>query len=573
MVPSRMSSRLSLSTGENSRRDSIDSNASMTYRRLSFEDDLFTAKVYKRNYHNTQSQRQRRKEPDRDDETIVPQSCGQQHNMEVPELILQPCSLGKTTTESIAYHEPRFEDDELFGAKVHKKTYRNIGSQLQHGKDPDLDLDVDTIIPRYCDGETTTVTSATGSHSYIERWEYLKNRITPVSTSYKNLVMACDRGDNESLMTQLAKMPVRTPGSLMVPTILGGYISGSFYFCPIHAAVFNGHVEVMLTLLRRAKLEDDIDRVVEKAIGGTEVDRWRPLHVATLKRNLPMIKLLVEYGASASSKTGYGVQPAHIAARTGSMDILAFLFSAHANPNCTDMNGRQPLHYITDSQDLPDVVEYLAKKGGHHDDIVQGLAPNLLCIACKNDFIGNLKALLSLGAGAGWYSACDLQSALGTAIRYGSPLSVQFLLEYGVIPTRRSPAGRFGLRTFFLRHGANLQYLGVADIRILRLLLERVDLLAWNHRESTTVLQSLFHLFDSKLQRNNFAKLLMENLPEHRIFELETLRSIMSREEARSMELAVEPLSSHASTPLGSVSYMTPKQTLLRKVEGTNQRS
>ena len=34
IVPSRMSSRLSLSTGENSRRDSIDSNASMTYRQV-----------------------------------------------------------------------------------------------------------------------------------------------------------------------------------------------------------------------------------------------------------------------------------------------------------------------------------------------------------------------------------------------------------------------------------------------------------------------------------------------------------------------------------------------------------
>lgn len=92
--------------------------------------------------------------------------------------------------------------------------------------------------------------------------------------------------------------------------------------------------------------------------------------------------------------------------------------------------------------------------------------------------MGNLKALLSLGARAGGYSVCHLQLALDTAIRYGSPLSVQFLLEYGVIPTRRSPAGRSGLHTFFIRHDANLQYLGVADIRILRLLLERVDLLA-----------------------------------------------------------------------------------------------
>ena len=45
IVPSRMSSRLSTSTNQGL---SIDDN--MSYRRLSFEDDLFTAQVYKRSY-------------------------------------------------------------------------------------------------------------------------------------------------------------------------------------------------------------------------------------------------------------------------------------------------------------------------------------------------------------------------------------------------------------------------------------------------------------------------------------------------------------------------------------------
>ena len=45
IVPSRMSSRLSVST-----RQSLSSDNHLSYHRLSFEDDLFTAKVYKRSY-------------------------------------------------------------------------------------------------------------------------------------------------------------------------------------------------------------------------------------------------------------------------------------------------------------------------------------------------------------------------------------------------------------------------------------------------------------------------------------------------------------------------------------------
>lgn len=50
IVPSRMSSRFSLSTCQTGARESVKSEEDILYRRLSFEDDLFTAKVYKRNY-------------------------------------------------------------------------------------------------------------------------------------------------------------------------------------------------------------------------------------------------------------------------------------------------------------------------------------------------------------------------------------------------------------------------------------------------------------------------------------------------------------------------------------------
>lgn len=72
IVPSELSSRLSLSTNESGDHDSLRSYESIVYHRLSFEDELFTARVYKRNYRNPRWLRLRKKEPDLDHGTVTP---------------------------------------------------------------------------------------------------------------------------------------------------------------------------------------------------------------------------------------------------------------------------------------------------------------------------------------------------------------------------------------------------------------------------------------------------------------------------------------------------------------------
>ena len=68
IVPSRMSSRLSTST-----REGLSSDDDMSYRRLSFEDDLFTARVYKRSYRTPFIQRlfRRKVQIESDTATII----------------------------------------------------------------------------------------------------------------------------------------------------------------------------------------------------------------------------------------------------------------------------------------------------------------------------------------------------------------------------------------------------------------------------------------------------------------------------------------------------------------------
>ena len=60
-----------MSTNQTGRRDSIGSHASMVYHRLSFEDDIFTARVYKRNYRSPRLQRFWKRKPNIDHETIA----------------------------------------------------------------------------------------------------------------------------------------------------------------------------------------------------------------------------------------------------------------------------------------------------------------------------------------------------------------------------------------------------------------------------------------------------------------------------------------------------------------------
>ena len=106
----------------------------------------------------------------------------------------------------------------------------------------------------------------------------------------------------------------------------------------------------------------------------------------------------VENGASVLSKTGYGIQAVHLAAGTGSIGIIEALFAADADLNCTDLYRRQPLHYILDFQDRPDIIKHLVKGGASIYGIHCVDGPTPLGMAFKNNFPGHLKALLSFGA-------------------------------------------------------------------------------------------------------------------------------------------------------------------------------
>ena len=329
IVPSRLSSRLSISTSQSSRSNSISDYVSMIYQRLSFEDDLFTARVYKRNYRNTRLQRLRRKDfdleqnevtkiSDSDNDTIYPGGKRRQ-NRSIAEK-----KVGRSTDGR--------NDTDLPAKTAERITNGDVGQHVAHGI-------------------TVNTTQSTTTDQHFDDMEYhvgasaikndgLHNRPTHRTGGdfYADFFHACGRGNNNLVKRQLA----------MAPLILGSYTSSLLHFCPIYATVSNGHVEVMQTLLKVAQYGRFVGQVVEKPIGGIEDDVCRPLHVATMKGNLAMVELLLEKGASPNSRTDFGHRAVHLAARIGSVEILTALINAGAETDCTDGYGLQPQDYTSE---------------------------------------------------------------------------------------------------------------------------------------------------------------------------------------------------------------------------------
>ena len=303
-----------------------------------------------------------------------------------------------------------------------------------------------------------------------ERNHNLDSSNTLASASYTKLVQACSRGEHDLVKEQLAMMPARTPRKRRVPTLLGSKNSGLIYFCPITAAVFGDQVEVMQTLLQRAELENDVDRVVEKVIGGNGIRPWRPLHVATLKRNLSMVELLLQNGASVCSEIGNGIQAAHLAARLGYLEILSTLEDGGANLDREDQNGLPPRKY----------------------NLYFSTPDNNSCMRMAAELRHRVHPALTRQIDSTWdgnapwpYKSLPERSlqTLHMAIRLGLPSLVEELIKEGFDPNHCRDDGGTGLHTFVRRYCTMPKRDESANKEILRLLLEVVDLWAKDKME------------------------------------------------------------------------------------------
>ncbi|GBL94900.1 Ankyrin-2 [Araneus ventricosus] len=72
--------------------------------------------------------------------------------------------------------------------------------------------------------------------------------------------------------------------------------------------------------------------------------RDTPLHIASRRRDIDLMRLLIEKGAAVNLQNSEGMTPLHIAAMEGDEGMLKVLSQANARANILDRRDRAPVH-------------------------------------------------------------------------------------------------------------------------------------------------------------------------------------------------------------------------------------
>jgi ankyrin repeat protein len=183
--------------------------------------------------------------------------------------------------------------------------------------------------------------------------------------------------------------------------------------------------------------------------------------MSAMQRNVELGGNLMRDGVDTEHASfPHGIQPIHRAAACGSINIIKILLHHGAAIDSIDVDGRQPLHYASQSQccDGPDVIEFLCSHGADVDaNCSKGLVSSPVHFASAQNRVENLKALLALGAKIDDDHCGSVVSALNIAMRFRAFATASLLLEHRADPNRRDEIGRLAFHALFAEyHGEGL---------------------------------------------------------------------------------------------------------------------
>lgn len=367
-----------MSTIQTDAQRSVENGEAMIYRRLSCEDDLFTARVYKRNYRHPMLLRQIKDKSQSISRSITAVTAKQQGNRD---------------------------------SHYQKKPKSDTGNDLIIGKS------FNTISPEVPRTERRDMIPARDRPFLGIVWNSENNVV------YDTFMSACEQGDLHTVRDFLRKGYEMHNHKIYYPGV---------DVWAIHVAVISGHVQIAQQLLQHgASLEQC-----------TASRGSRPLHLAAESGNASMIELLLANGADISAINNLGEQPIYIAIRHGNIEALRVLVDGGAVLSCTDQEGRQPLHWAAESSDQPNIIEFLVSRGANINAWTEihrnnQISERPLDIACRQDLVGNVRALLALGADTDdefWdHESFVCRGPLFTAIHHGSLGALEMLLKHGSI--------------------------------------------------------------------------------------------------------------------------------------------
>ena len=366
IVPSRMSSRMSASTRSRDSVLTIESRE-LVYYPLSFEDDLFTARVYKRNYRtpwidSLVKLRWGKKKEERKVPTANPEASedGQSllssstrpttpkalsvdllrpwpSNQDIPLQDLRPVSPSPAVIAEKKVDPTNFERSMMIPGSI-PSTFEespSIGSSLQNGAmDP-------SIKPMYTAERQPDISGANSPAPGHNPQIY---SVSNVAVGRPSLVSVARYDINRSLL-----LAVKEGNFDAVETLIhqGAQINPHEVLDrpPLYLAVQEQNVSMTRFLLQK---------------GANYAQGWRgtlPIHQACKYVDLPTTRLLLDAGASASSLDALQEQPLHkvLSSQFSNPDahpLRDLLISRGADVNAPTRAGATPLHLACENVDV-----------------------------------------------------------------------------------------------------------------------------------------------------------------------------------------------------------------------------
>ena len=332
IVPSRMS--MSIYTGHTTDSGAPKSEENLVYKPLTFENELFTARVYKRNYRTPALQRLFRGTEQRTSEKIRPRTVAQR-NVEESD---------GSGADNFTIGAP--------GPTQWRPTKAQSATSVPTGGQPAWDEETNK-------GETNASPNAAPSISVAEACEQGNVEVVEIFLNSGGNVNACVLGKNARFLD----------------------------WSPIHFACKGGHIQIVEILLSNGADKEKLSHRSQE----------RPLHLAIEAGHVAMVRYFLDNGTNISTPDGVGAQAIHVAAKCRSTAILSFLLDRGVAIESAMANGHQPLHMASQQSNRANVIRFLCSRGADIEaKTCYGFTP--LSYACRENAVDNMEALLELGA-------------------------------------------------------------------------------------------------------------------------------------------------------------------------------
>ena len=468
IVPSRMSSRVSKSNFRNSAGGTSVASAEMAYRRLSFENDLFTATAYKRNYRNPlidhlfSSRRSRPLKPNSLPATRIKST--------VPSV--DAGALSPNTQESLQVHVQK-----EFANEQAKQNYVSALETLNKS-------DNDKALLEACrSGDAKLVESRLKNQRRYDVQNYARKLL--LLEALKDAIVFGYHDVVGKLLSLDIPLNSRPWWSLL----------GTYGWLPLQFAAHKGDA-AMTNLLLEAGAN------LSPTGSGTQ-----PIHIASHRGSLEITSMLLSAGAAVDSTDNCGFQPIHLASTYVERSTqIALLVSAGANVQALNPLApswqTSPLQLACLTGQLANVCALLDL--GAIKDMGRSLLDAPLGIAIRQRHVGIVQTLLEHGADSNYASKSKSKSLFATqSFRLGGPgMTPLSLLVKNFGDPRRKTALDQAMLDLLLEHGADVKSKDDDGNQVLHYLCKSLSSVNLNFRNNADDERLVLTLLDQGIDIN-----------------------------------------------------------------------